>query len=512
MSKTRQARPGTRHDTSNLFQTDAQFERARARTDKASTHARSGYPVALKSKPLRLVVRQRPGAQAHAWVAESGFVIRKLGLESGSTSQLYKGHLGPVTAIDFYQTGTSDSKGKKRQLLVSGSWDKTVRVWDTNTRKLLSTTVGHVDFVKAVHVIPHLGVVVSGSSDRDLRIWDLTRFDGRPWDDEAVLNDDVAGEEPEVLAEPSIGAAPPAAVANAPLDLLLVLKGHTRPIERIASYAIIKTRSSANADSDPEPTGRFALLSADSMGALKTWELWRDELGRVHGQLRSEARHHEIGIYDMVVGDGEIWTVSADTSALLSSFDSSSPTTPIKPLVRIPLPNGIKSVLPLSIALPALNSSHVLLGSSDELIYVIDASVPELDPSMRSTALPSWPASAPLTTTTHDQKVTGLVSTVQGHSHEITDLHVFMGPADLSDGTVDVDDGEKVLLTTKDVKRDTVWIVSASVDGTLRRWKWTDVLAGTTFRPVKDEQTATTDVNLLTAEEEAELEALMAED
>lgn len=76
----------TRHstlhsDTSNLFQSDAQHARAAFRAAKSLLHAESGDPIKLGSKPLRVVVRQKPGKEAEAWVAESGFVVRRLGLE-----------------------------------------------------------------------------------------------------------------------------------------------------------------------------------------------------------------------------------------------------------------------------------------------------------------------------------------------------------------------------------------------------------------------------------------------
>lgn len=50
--------------------------------------------------------------------------------QSGKTKQLYKGHLGPVTSLDFYTVPSSPP----REVLVSGSWDKSFRVWDTQVR------------------------------------------------------------------------------------------------------------------------------------------------------------------------------------------------------------------------------------------------------------------------------------------------------------------------------------------------------------------------------------------
>ena len=43
----------------------------------------------------------------------------------------------------------------------------------SQTKTHLSTTLAHIDFVKALIVIPSLKLLVTGSSDKDLRIWDL---------------------------------------------------------------------------------------------------------------------------------------------------------------------------------------------------------------------------------------------------------------------------------------------------------------------------------------------------
>ena len=61
-------------------------ERASFRAAKSKLHAESGQPILLSTKPLRVVVRQSytdkgKAREAEAWCAESGAVIRRIGLE-----------------------------------------------------------------------------------------------------------------------------------------------------------------------------------------------------------------------------------------------------------------------------------------------------------------------------------------------------------------------------------------------------------------------------------------------
>ena len=177
------------------------------------------------------------------------------------------------------------------------------------TKALLSTTVGHLDFVKAVHVIPDLSVLVTASSDKDIRVWDLAALDN--FDFASLTSTGVdEGETPA----PRQGAAPPPARPLRPLPCLLALKAHTRPIEVLASYPLLRELPDGVAADEVdvslrERTGRIALVSADSMGALKVWELWREEGQELKGELRSEVRQHEGGIYDLALSrDGEMWT------------------------------------------------------------------------------------------------------------------------------------------------------------------------------------------------------------
>jgi WD40 repeat protein len=55
---------------------------------------------------------------------------------------------------------------------VPGSHDKTIRVWDAYTGKLLTVLEGHTLPVYAVAISPAGTKIVSGSTDKTLRVWD----------------------------------------------------------------------------------------------------------------------------------------------------------------------------------------------------------------------------------------------------------------------------------------------------------------------------------------------------
>ena len=73
------------------------------------------------------------------------------------------GHTGAVSSVSFSGDG---------RMVVTGSRDKTARIWEAGTGRLVRTLKGHKDAVSAVAFNPEGSLVASGSTDRTIIIWD----------------------------------------------------------------------------------------------------------------------------------------------------------------------------------------------------------------------------------------------------------------------------------------------------------------------------------------------------
>jgi len=80
----------------------------------------------------------------------------------GYARKLLSGHSEPVVSVVLSSDG---------QYALSGSWDKTMRLWDLNTGMSLRTFKGHAKDVNSVAFSGDNRQIVSGSRDKSIKLW-----------------------------------------------------------------------------------------------------------------------------------------------------------------------------------------------------------------------------------------------------------------------------------------------------------------------------------------------------
>ncbi len=74
-------------------------------------------------------------------------------VQTGEELNLFTGHTDSVGSVSFSPDGNT---------IVSGSYDKTIRLWDPNTGRLIRTFTGHTGQVLSVSFSPDGNTIVSG--------------------------------------------------------------------------------------------------------------------------------------------------------------------------------------------------------------------------------------------------------------------------------------------------------------------------------------------------------------
>ncbi|EPY51277.1 fungal protein [Schizosaccharomyces cryophilus OY26] len=154
-----------------LFQTENAIRNEERKLDKSKNEL--GNPRNLKSKILNLELdRTTPKKYQlpRIFTCEASHVCRLYDLNDGKTCKVYKGHTGPVTCCQV-QSLMDDNQDR---FLYTGSWDKTIKRWNVRSGECVETLVGHGDYVKSLLLFEEEGLLISGSVDTTLGVWDTT--------------------------------------------------------------------------------------------------------------------------------------------------------------------------------------------------------------------------------------------------------------------------------------------------------------------------------------------------
>ncbi|KAF3941206.1 Beta-TrCP [Dactylella cylindrospora] len=152
------------NDPRNFFQSDQSIEKAERRARKQKELKDKGNPISVPTKILALL--PDTSSPNHVYIAEAGNVARRLNIQDPKEPQrVYRGHSAPVTSLAL---------NRDASILYTGSWDKSILAFSATEKKVLKTFIGHADFVKAllyVDLIPSKPMLISGSSDSSIIIW-----------------------------------------------------------------------------------------------------------------------------------------------------------------------------------------------------------------------------------------------------------------------------------------------------------------------------------------------------
>jgi WD40 repeat protein len=148
----------------------AAAENARATSEAASIVANRQLMLSNAQEALRageldqaqllaiLVLRGDPTLK------KAELILSDAAFQPSARTQL-AGHMKPVQSVAFSPDG---------KIIVSGSADQTMRLWDVTKGQLIRTFEGHTNTVQSVAFSPDGKTIVSGSADQTVRLWDVT--------------------------------------------------------------------------------------------------------------------------------------------------------------------------------------------------------------------------------------------------------------------------------------------------------------------------------------------------
>lgn len=130
--------------------------------ERSPPPAEGTTPFAGHQSPILSIAILPDGRQAVSGSEDR--TVRLWDVASGRELRRFEGHTGEVTAVAFSADGSR---------VVSG--DRVLRLWDVKTGRALRRFEGHTDKVRALTISADGKFIVSGSNDGTVRLWDTAK-------------------------------------------------------------------------------------------------------------------------------------------------------------------------------------------------------------------------------------------------------------------------------------------------------------------------------------------------
>ncbi len=231
-------------------------------------------------------------------------------------------HKGPVRSVAI-----------NNKFIISGSYDKTIKIWDINTGKEVETLKGHTDSVLSVAIKDDY--IVSGSSDKTIKIWDInTGKEVKTLRDHSSSVLSIAIKDNYIVSGAGDGTIKVWNI-NTEDEIIRTLQGHTHGIKSIAikdNYIVsgssdrtiiiwnIITGEAINTLIDhADPIYSVAIKDGYIISGSydKTIKIWDISTGKVLNTLKG----HTSCILSVAINDAFIVSGSSDTTIGIYSYD-----------------------------------------------------------------------------------------------------------------------------------------------------------------------------------------------
>ncbi|MGB8399023.1 caspase family protein [Bradyrhizobium sp.] len=284
-------------------------------------HLGLAYSVAF-SPDGRTVLSGSADKTAKLWDVATGKLLRT-----------FQGHSQAVKSVLFSPDGHT---------VLSGSADKTLKLWDVSTGRLLRTFEGHSDEVRSVVFSPDGRAVLSGSDDKTLKLWDvptgrlLRTFQGHSGEVESVAfsrdgRTALSGSDDKTLGLWDVATG----------KLLRTFKGHSKAVKSVLFSPDGHTALSGSADqtlrlwdvATGKPVGSFEgdsgalALSSDGRTVLSggidhRLKLWEVVTGKLLRTFEEEEKF--LSRHNTVAFSPDGRTVLSDDGKRLKLWDAAT--------------------------------------------------------------------------------------------------------------------------------------------------------------------------------------------